>query len=103
MNAKIKCEGPKQGASELPIGDILGPGTAADFETGSWRSEKPVWDAKKCINCMFCWVSCPDSSIIVKDGKMTGIDMMHCKGCGICAVECPVKPVKAIVMEKEIK
>ncbi len=99
----MKCEGPKRSASELPKGDILDPGTAAEFETGSWRSEKPVWNSEKCIQCMFCWVACPDASILIKDGKVAGIDYEHCKGCGICSSECPVKPVKAILMEKEKK
>jgi pyruvate ferredoxin oxidoreductase delta subunit len=36
----------------------------------------------------------------VKDEKMTGIDFEHCKGCGICAKECPFK---AIEMEVEKK
>ncbi|MEK7679190.1 MAG: 4Fe-4S binding protein [Deltaproteobacteria bacterium] len=31
---------------------------------------------------------------------MKGFDLEHCKGCGICAVECPDK-VKAITMEEE--
>jgi pyruvate ferredoxin oxidoreductase delta subunit len=98
-----KIEEKKPGWKELPQGDILEAGTAANFKTGSWRSDRPVWNKEKCINCMFCWIACPDSSIVVKDGKMTGIDYDHCKGCGICAVECPVKPVKAITMEQEKK
>ena len=92
----------KLGWEELAEGDILEAGTADKFKTGDWRSEKPVWNKEKCINCMICWISCPDSAIIVKDGKITGIDMDHCKGCGICAVECPPK-IKAITMEKEKK
>jgi pyruvate ferredoxin oxidoreductase delta subunit len=103
MSEKTTREGTKLSASQLPQGDILECGTAESFETGSWRSEKPVWNKDTCINCMFCWMACPDSSIVVKEAKMTGIDYVHCKGCGICAVECPVKPVKAIIMEKEKK
>jgi Pyruvate/2-oxoacid:ferredoxin oxidoreductase delta subunit len=34
------------------------------------------------------------------DGKMTGIDLDYCKGCGICANECMKK---AISMEIEKK
>jgi Pyruvate/2-oxoacid:ferredoxin oxidoreductase delta subunit len=28
--------------------------------------------------------------VLAKDGKVTGYDYDHCKGCGICAFECPV-------------
>jgi pyruvate ferredoxin oxidoreductase delta subunit len=92
----------KLSAKELPQGDILGAGTAKEFKTGDWRTEKPVWNAQKCIHCMACWIACPDAAITTKDGKVTGIDYEHCKGCGICAKECPAK-VAAIQMEKEKK
>ncbi|OIO79665.1 MAG: ferredoxin [Candidatus Omnitrophica bacterium CG12_big_fil_rev_8_21_14_0_65_43_15] len=91
-----------KGWKDIPIGGlILEPGNAANYKTGGWRTNMPVHDPKICINCMFCWVYCPDSSIIIKDGKVVGIDYDHCKGCGICSAECPVKPVKAITMKKE--
>lgn len=32
---------------------------------------------------------CPDSSLPVAEGKLAGIDYLHCKGCGICAQVCP--------------
>lgn len=79
---------------------ILEPGSADSYETGDWRSERPVFDAQKCIHCLICWVYCPDSSILVVNDKVTGIDYKHCKGCGICASECPPK-VKAITMVSE--
>jgi pyruvate ferredoxin oxidoreductase delta subunit len=91
-----------KGWKEIPIGGlILEAGNAANYKTGGWRTLRPVHDPALCINCLFCWVCCPDSSILVKDGKVTGIDYDHCKGCGICSKECPVKPVKAIKMIKE--
>lgn len=92
---------PKPGWKKLNEGDVLPAGTAEKFETGDWRSERPTWHPERCIQCLFCWIYCPDSSILVKDQKMTGIDYQHCKGCGICSVECPVKPEKAITMGPE--
>lgn len=86
---------------EVPFaGVIFKGGTAHDYETGGWRKLRPILDPKKCINCLICWVMCPDSAVIVEDGKMKGFDLRHCKGCGICASECPDK-VKAITMHAE--
>ena len=85
---------------ELPVGDLLEAGTADQFETGDWRTEKPLWYSERCIQCYLCWINCPDSAIIIKDGKVAGIDYRHCKGCGICAKECP-KKANAIVMTAE--
>ncbi len=90
---------------EIPIAGIIDEaGSAEKYETGSWRTFRPKRDESKCIHCLFCWVYCPDSSILIskadnpKDVKMTGFDYKHCKGCGICASVCPVK---CITMEKE--
>lgn len=86
---------------DLPVGATIPVGgNADDYETGGWRSERPVLILEKCTHCMLCWIFCPDSSVIIKDEKMTGFDMVHCKGCGICAKECPTD---AIVMESEEK
>lgn len=92
----------KKGWKELPIGLSLKSGTSQEFETGDWRSDKPIWDEKKCTHCLICWIYCPDSAIIIKDGKVQGIDYRYCKGCGICAEECPPK-IKAITMVREEK
>ena len=89
----------QKGWKEIPKGGlILEAGNSEKYETGSWRSLRPVRDENKCTNCLICWVYCPDSSIIVKDGKIKEIDYDHCKGCGICAAECPVN---AITMKDE--
>lgn len=76
---------------EIPIGGLIDePGTATEYETGDWRAERPVFQPENCTDCLICWIYCPDSSIEVKDGKMLGIDLDHCKGCGICAAVCPI-------------
>jgi len=43
-----------------------------------------------------CWVYCPDSSILVKDSQMAGFDLDHCKGCGICAAQCPTECIEMV-------
>jgi pyruvate ferredoxin oxidoreductase delta subunit len=73
---------------EMPLGFVMPGGVSQQYITGGWRSQRPVWDAQSCTNCMMCWISCPDSSILVKDEAMVGIDYDHCKGCGICVNEC---------------
>jgi len=57
---------------------------------------KPVIDKNKCINCLLCWIYCPDASVIAENGEVKGFDYEHCKGCGICASECPVQAIKMI-------
>ncbi len=66
-----------------------------------WRIEKPVFNKDYCIDCQFCWIYCPDISIISRDKKMIGIDMDHCKGCGICVEVCPTNP-KSLLMFPEV-
>jgi len=65
-----------------------------------WRLAKPVFNKDYCIDCQFCWIYCPDISIISRDKKMLGIDMDHCKGCGICVEVCPTNP-KSLLMFPE--
>ena len=75
---------------------IISAGTAKSYETGSWRSHRPVLDKEQCVNCMTCWVFCPDNSIVVENGEVLGIKLTHCKGCGICAQDCPKKAITMV-------
>ena len=93
----------KKGWRDLPIGGmILEAGNSAEYDTGGWRTFYPVHDPEKCTNCLLCWIYCPDSAIRVKEGKFLEFDLKHCKGCGICAEECPDK-IQAISMAEERK
>ncbi|MEO0292840.1 MAG: pyruvate synthase subunit PorD [candidate division WOR-3 bacterium] len=92
----------KESWKELPIGAIIvEPGSSKKFKTGDWREgKKPVVNKEKCTNCLICWIYCPDSSIIVENGEMKGIDLDYCKGCGICANQCPIKAIEMVEEEK---
>ncbi|MBI4712613.1 MAG: 4Fe-4S binding protein [Planctomycetes bacterium] len=97
------CGAKLKNAKEMPIGSaITTPGSAAEYKTGSWRNYRPIHDKAKCTNCLFCWLYCPEGCVKVKDGKFVEFDYDYCKGCGICAEECPVKE-KAIKMVEEGK
>jgi 2-oxoacid:acceptor oxidoreductase delta subunit (pyruvate/2-ketoisovalerate family) len=73
--------------------------TTEDMPTGTWRTFRPVITVEKCTRCYSCWKFCPDLSIVVQqEGDYPYVDLLHCKGCGICANECRRG---AIVMERE--
>ncbi len=76
---------------------IFAGGTAAQFSTGEWRTETPVFIEEKCKQCLLCAPVCPDSCIPVKDGRRGAFDLDHCKGCGICVKSCPFD---AIIMKE---
>jgi len=68
-------------------------------KTGEWRAERPVTDPKKCVRCATCWLYCPTQSI--RDFRThLGADLQYCKGCGICAEECPRHAI-IMVLEEE--
>lgn len=74
-------------------GNIYEPGNANTYETGDWRTIRPVWNKERCIHCLICWRYCPDASIISTDGKFDSFDYKHCKGCGVCANVCPTHAI----------
>ncbi len=66
----------------------------ADVPTGTWRQERPVPDAAKCIGCGICVEYCPCGVISQAAPKaVVAIDYDYCKGCGICVEECPKQAI----------
>lgn len=82
---------------EFTVGAVITkPGSSIKNKTGSWKEFRPVRDAKKCIRCGFCWMFCPDNAI----NEEFEANLDYCKGCGICAQECPVKCITMVKEEK---
>ena len=60
------------------------------------RTRRPVHHEEECIQCDRCWIFCPEGCIDRQTGY--AVDYDFCKGCGICANECPKQ---AMTMERE--
>jgi pyruvate ferredoxin oxidoreductase delta subunit len=84
-------------ATTLPENRPYSQSNSYTASVADWRVEKPVYNKEYCIDCQFCWIYCPDMSIISRDKNMVGIDYDHCKGCGICVEVCPTNP-KSLLM-----
>ena len=71
-------------------GIIPQAGNAEEYSVGGWRNEHPVRDDECCIDCLFCWIYCPDNAVNIKDEsvKGQGFSADHCIGCFICAAGC---------------
>lgn len=86
----------------LTSASTAGPGDAG--RTGSWRVERPVIDYNRCtpaktgkLACHLCWLYCPDN--VVSKTIEPVIDLEYCKGCGICAEECPGGAIEMVSEE----
>lgn len=87
------------------IAAMASPSVGEAGKTGQWRTQRPVVDQTKCVaakgkgtGCFQCWLYCPEA-VIAKRAPIE-IDMEYCKGCGICAEECPAG---AITMAPEVQ
>jgi len=90
----------KPGWKSLPMGAVVPEaGSSLKYKTGDWRAFRPVVDKEKCINCLFCWIYCPDGAVVRKE-KWVEVNYDYCKGCGICSKECPKEAIKMVEEQK---
>jgi len=67
-----------------------------DEVTGGLDEKTALFEARRCMSCGNCFECdncygvCPDNAVIkLGPGDRYEIDLDYCKGCGICAEECP--------------
>lgn len=74
---------------DLRIGSIVAePGSASQYQTGTWRSQRPLFDSSKCIKCGLCYIFCPEGCVEQNTEGYFEANLFYCKGCGICYREC---------------
>ena len=73
--------------------------------TGEWRTMRPILHDDLCIvvksgkpTCHLCWMYCPENTVTRAIPPV--FEYVCCKGCGICATECPTKAIE-MIPEKE--
>jgi 2-oxoacid:acceptor oxidoreductase delta subunit (pyruvate/2-ketoisovalerate family) len=71
------------------------PGEVFQMEVGNWRYMRPVVNMNKCNNCARCFFFCPTGCIEEK-GDYFAANLTYCKGCGVCARECPLHAIAMI-------
>ena len=83
------------------LGDLI-----FDEKDVSYTSAEAIKEASRCMSCGNCfhcdncYSYCPDNAIIKHEDGTLEFNYDYCKGCGICATECPCG---AIVMKPDDK
>jgi NADPH-dependent glutamate synthase beta subunit-like oxidoreductase len=88
----------RAGISSLAVNQRRGKFTEVHKGLSPARAEEEAgrcFSCGNCIQCNVCLMVCPDVAVSFLPGeKKYLIDYDHCKGCGICAVECPRSAMK---------
>jgi NADPH-dependent glutamate synthase beta subunit-like oxidoreductase len=66
-----------------------------------------LYEARRCLSCGSCFSCdncfgvCPDNAVLKPgdDGAPYAFDLDYCKGCGICATECPCGAIEMVPEE----
>lgn len=106
LNLHYFDHAPRQEPAVLPVAERAG-----DREVQGGLDERSAHtEAQRCLscgNCMACdncFTLCPDNAVLktrerAADGSHYVFDYDYCKGCGLCAHECPVGYIAMVAEE----
>jgi pyruvate ferredoxin oxidoreductase delta subunit len=98
----------KLSMDKLSIGCVAPPGGSMVYKTGAWRTNKPVFKHDTCNGCRGCELVCPEGCVQENPDKKHMVEKLKreiadrdfdpdfCKGCGMCANECPVNDIDMV-------
>jgi 2-oxoacid:acceptor oxidoreductase delta subunit (pyruvate/2-ketoisovalerate family) len=89
-----------------PLLDDIRRQTTFEEVTGGLDESNALYEARRCLSCGNCFECdncygvCPDNSITkLGPGKRFEFKYDYCKGCGLCAAECPCGAIKMVPEE----
>ncbi len=89
-----------------PTLDILRRQSSFDEVVQGLDETNALFEARRCLSCGNCFECdncygvCPDNAVIkLGPGKRFAFNYDYCKGCGMCAAECPCGAIKMVPEE----
>jgi len=89
-----------------PTLDILRRQSSFDEVVQGLDENNALFEARRCLSCGNCFECdncygvCPDNAVIkLGPGKRFEFNYDYCKGCGVCAAECPCGAIKMVPEE----
>jgi 2-oxoacid:acceptor oxidoreductase delta subunit (pyruvate/2-ketoisovalerate family) len=89
-----------------PVLDIVRRQSTFDEVVTGLDETNALYEARRCLSCGNCFECdncygvCPDNAVIkLGAGKRFQFNYDYCKGCGLCAAECPCGAIKMVPEE----
>jgi 2-oxoacid:acceptor oxidoreductase delta subunit (pyruvate/2-ketoisovalerate family) len=93
LNPWYYSDAPKTVRPQL---DLARRASSFDEVQGNLTEDNALFEARRCLSCGNCFECdncygvCPDNAVIkLGPGKRFEFNYEYCKGCGVCAAECP--------------
>jgi 2-oxoacid:acceptor oxidoreductase delta subunit (pyruvate/2-ketoisovalerate family) len=90
-------------ATVRPVLEAVRRVSSFDEVVGGLDETNALYEARRCLSCGNCFECdncygvCPDNAVIkLGPGKRFEFDYDYCKGCGLCAAECPCGAIDMI-------
>jgi len=89
-----------------PVLDIIRRQSTFEEVVGGLDESNALFEARRCMSCGNCFECdncygvCPDNAVIkLGPGQRFKYNFDYCKGCGVCASECPCAAIKMVPEE----
>ena len=89
-----------------PVLDIIRRQSTFEEVLGGLDESNALFEARRCLSCGNCFECdncygvCPDNAVVkLGPGKRFKFNYDYCKGCGVCAAECPCGAIGMVAEE----